>query len=852
MRRKTSIKQSSHMTGRLRLAVAILLCLLSFYCPNINGATLSGTPTAVYGSVNVATSRNRAPGQFVIVDAGQAAPLYVDAEKDYPTEQLVANAFAGDVEAVSGTRPRLLAKSEALHAKSLIIIGTIGHSSLIDSLIAQGRINPSAIQGKWESALTTVIDHPFPHVSSALVIAGSDRRGTAFAVFDLSRHIGVSPWNWWADVPAKHHAFLAVNPGVYLQKTPSVRYRGIFLNDEDWGLRPWAARKMDPQLHNIGPHTYAHIFELLLRLRANTLWPAMHRGTLPFNAVPQNAILADRWGIVMGSAHNEPLLRNNIMTWNSHRNGPWNFQTNSAAILKYWDEGLKIDGKFENIYTMGMRGAGDTGMQATGTLQDKAALVGKIITEQRKLLAERVSPDVANIPQVLWLYKEVLGLYRAGMKLPDDVTIGWADDNYGYIREMPDRQEQARSGGSALYYHVSYFGEPHDYLWLCSTPPALMREELSKAWDHGIQRMWILNVGDLKPAEMDIDYFLRMAWDEPATAQLSQKAFIAQWSKEQFPEKYAATVANIMNRYYQLNFARKPEFMGFNENNRPITRTAFNPMAWGDQNQQRLRSWQQLSTQAQALSRQVPESYHDSYFELVAYPVEAAAAQNEKFLWNDRSYLDAAQGNTNLVESDSKNVNTAYNRIQTLTSQYNLLAHGKWDGIMSSHPRNLHAFDLPVTAKQNDQPAVLPQTWRAPSPNAATITDAIEGFREKTEPSRLTPRTSPRSITAAPPRHGTRRRTSAGRAEQSSSAGPAQPRQQSGHRRTSRNRRRRCRTAHGWNIALQPPAKLTPDSPCISYQPSLSIRNTSSGTASSSMARRQLSIRAGRKNAAPE
>lgn len=679
--------------------------------------------------VSVAKGTGAASGQFVLCRRGQVTPIYV-AQDDFATVRLVTDAFAGDVEKVTGKVPKLVNLSDALRVDHLIIIGTIDHSPLLDRLRNDGQLDTSSIEGKWESAITTVVKHPFAHVSSALVIAGSDRRGTAYAVFDLSRRIGVSPWNWWADVPVRHHSFVVVDPGPHIQGPPSVKYRGIFLNDEDWGLRPWAARKMDPELHNIGPHTYARIFELLLRLHANTVWPAMHPGTLPFNAIPKNALLAEKWGIVMGSSHSEALLRNNVGEWHAKLDGPWNYQVNSESIIKYWKERLKTNGKFENIYTVGMRGVHDGPLEATGSPEDKARLVESVIAEQQNLLRTHVNLDLNQIPQVIWLYKEVLGLYRVGMKIPDDVTLGWSDDNYGYIRELPDPREQKRSGGSALYYHVSYFGDPHDYLWLCSTPPAQMREELAKAWDHGVRKMWILNVGDLKPAEMDIDYFLRMAWDEPAVARLSQHEFLLKWNKEQFPPAYAASVAKLMDKYFRLNLIRKPEFMGFNENRKPIQRTAFNPLAWGDQNRERLLDWRELRTQAAATGQQLPSEYRNAYFELTGYPIEAAAAQNAKFLWEDRKYLDAKQGRENLEHSDAKHVKEAYERIQKLTEEYNQLAGGKWDGIMSSDPRHLPVFALPTTSEVDPDPPSLPKTWGAYA-SGDKYPESGYGFREE-------------------------------------------------------------------------------------------------------------------------
>ncbi len=322
---------------------------------------------------------------------------------------MAAAAFAEDVQRVAGTRPQMLSSLPAHPPRQLVIAGVIGHSPEIDRLNASGQLHTELIAGKWESALITVVAHPLPGVERALVVAGSDRRGVAFALFTISRQVGVSPWVWWADVPVHKRGAVVIQAAQFVQREPSVKYRGIFLNDEDWGLRPWAAKKMDPELHNIGPHTYVRIFELLLRLHANTLWPAMHPGTLAFNAVPENARLADDWGIVMSSSHSEALLRNNVGEWDEKRDGPWNYQVNREAIDRYWEHRLKENGRYENFYTIGMRGVHDSGLEATGSTEVKARLVEDVMTSQRKLLRKYVNPDIEDVPQVLWLYKESLG-----------------------------------------------------------------------------------------------------------------------------------------------------------------------------------------------------------------------------------------------------------------------------------------------------------------------------------------------------------------------------------------------------------------------------------------------------------
>jgi len=684
-------------------------------------------------------------GSFPLAADGRMADIYL-APEDGPQLGAVVDAFASDIERVTGTRPRILHSLQRLSAKDLVLIGIAGRSPELRRLTASHTLDTAAIDGQWESALTTLVDRPLPGIGRALVIAGSDRRGAAFALFALSRQMGVSPWNWWADVPVAHHGSIFIQADNVIQPTPSVQYRGIFLNDEDWGLRPWAAARMDPTLHNIGPNTYNRIFELLLRLHANSLWPAMHPGTLAFNAVPENAKLADKWGIVMGSSHSEALLRNNVGEWNEAAppkgDGPWNYQLNKAAMDAYWDKRVTANGRYENFYTVGLRGVHDTGLEATGDDTVKAHLVEQAMAAQRAVLAKHVNADLARIPQVIWLYKESLELYRAGMKVPPDVTLGWTDDNYGYIRQLPTAEEQKRPGGSGVYYHVSYWGFPHDYLWLCTTPPALIREELTKAYDHNVRKYWVLNVGDLKPAEMDIDYFMQLAVDEPAVAQLSQHDFLQRWTAEQFPTANAAAMAGVMQRYYQLNFVRKPEFMGFNGYNDDIHRTGFNPNAWGvppdnqlGQNSTRLAEWSHLRNDEQAIAKTLPPRYASAFFELVAYPVEAAAAMNEKFLYTDQTYLDASLRQPAALQAAATKAHAAYNAIQSLTARYNALEDGKWAGIMSSAPRDRHVFEMPRTATLADANAPLPAAWSGGLPDDSNQRNGIyagppPGFRE--------------------------------------------------------------------------------------------------------------------------
>ena len=434
-----------------------------------------------------------------------------------------------------------------------MLIGTLGQSPLIDRLVTDGRLEARQIRGKWESFLITTVD-------GSLVIAGSDRRGTAYGVFELSQAIGVSPWYWWADVAPAHRDNLFLPAGTREFGPPSVQYRGIFLNDEDWGLQPWAAKTFEPEVGNLGPKTYAKICELLLRLKANTLWPAMHDVSTAFNELPENKLVADRYGIVMGSSHCEPLLRNNVGEWPKDNPAAYNFLTNPQGVTQYWAERLQTNGKYENFYTIGMRGIHDGPMQGPRGEAQIVDTLNRIFTVQRGLLAKYVDPDPTQVPQIFCAYKEVLSYYRGSLRVPPDVTVVFPDDNFGYMRYFPTSEEiAARPGGFGAYYHISYLGYPLSYVWLNTTPPALIWEEMSKAYDHGLQKFWMLNVGDLKPGEIGIDFFLQMAWDINRWNLKTLPDYLKSFAADQFGSAPANGIAAVLADYYRLGFQRKPE-----------------------------------------------------------------------------------------------------------------------------------------------------------------------------------------------------------------------------------------------------------------------------------------------------
>ena len=458
-------------------------------------------------------------GQIIVkkTGGGAAFPLvsshetviYYDA-RDYGVVEKTACLLAEDIKRV--TDKKVSVSSKKVSSEYAVVVGTVGHNAFVDRLVAKGLLDVSAIRGGWEQFVVKTIDAPVKGVKKVLVIAGCDRRGTAYGVFTLSEAIGVSPFYWWADVPTKRKSQLYVEHINYVSQAPSVQYRGIFINDEGWGITPWAGRTFDKELGDIGPKTYAKVCELILRMKGNMLAPAMHPSSGAFNKYPENKLVADSYGIIMSTSHCEPLLFNNVTEWDKKIMGEWNYMTNKEGINKMLDQRVSENAPYENIYTIAMRGIHDAGL--VGVPKDKEVnLVQEVIADQRGILKKHIDSPIDSIPQIFVPYKEVLDIYERGLRLPEDIMLVWPDDNFGYIKRLNNKEERSRRGGSGVYYHISYLGEPHDYLWLNTTPPALMFEEMRKAYDTGAKRYWLLNVGDIKPGELGMKTFLDMAWD---------------------------------------------------------------------------------------------------------------------------------------------------------------------------------------------------------------------------------------------------------------------------------------------------------------------------------------------------
>ncbi|WP_076069132.1 glycosyl hydrolase 115 family protein [Sphingomonas montana] len=645
------------------------------------------------------------PGGVVLADATGAAPILSD-PGDAAVVGHAIDDLADDIGTVSSQHPDRLAAPPA-RVKTLVIVGTLGSSRYIDALAVRGRIDVRRLRGAWESFLIVTVARPMPGVDRALVIVGSDRRGTAYGVYELSRAIGVSPWIWWADVALRRHAMLVVAPGTRRFGPPAVRYRGIFLNDEDWGLQPWAARTHDPEYGNIGPKTYRRIFQLLLRLKANTLWPAMHKVSAPFNADPANARAADDWGIVMSASHAEPMLRNNVGEWRDTADR-FNYARNPDGVTRYWRERVQANARFENLWPLGMRGIHDSALVGATTDGDKVTLLERIVADQRRMLG----PEPARVPQLFTPYKEVLDVYRNGLKVPDDVTLVWPDDNFGYIRHVPDMVEQARTGGNGVYYHLSYLGAPLSYLWLATTPPALVQEEMTRAWDRNARRVWIANVGDIKPAEISIQLFMDLAWNVPGRRRLSQRAQLDAWAEETFGAGQGRTIGGMLDTYYSLNFERRPEHLQWWLPGQKPRASGWS----GADIDARLARFAALVAATDRTAVGIPADLRDAWFELVGYPIHSAAAANRRAFANER-YAALIDNQPDAARAAAGMARAADGEIKALTDRYNTAtAAGKWRYMMAEEPADNQWRTMRISPAALPAPGIATDALMANAP----------------------------------------------------------------------------------------------------------------------------------------
>jgi hypothetical protein len=614
----------------------------------------------------VATSPTSA-GAFPLVTGTGAAPVWYDATDFSGVLRAVAD-LQDDIARVTTRRPG--ASGSQPSAPAIVIVGTLGKNAAIDSLIASKKLDASDLRGKWESFVITTVADPCPGVSRALVIAGSDKRGTIYGIYELSEQLGVSPWYWWADVPPKQRAEAWILPGRYASGEPAVRYRGIFLNDEAPCLTSWAKEKFG----GLNSKFYVKVFELLLRLRANYLWPAMWDNA--FNEDdPDNPRLADEYGIVMGTSHHEPMMRAHkewTMRREKYGNGQWNYATNAEALQRFFREGIARNKGYENLVTVGLRGDGDQGMASSGSIDSDIALLKRIFTDQRRILAEETGRAPATIPQLWALFTEVQKLYELGLRPPDDVTLLWTDDNTGNLRRLPTADERQRSGGAGIYYHIDMHGGPFAYQWINTNPLPKIAEQMTLAHEYGANRIWIVNVGDLKPLELPIEFFLRFAWNPRAWPKEKIPDYSRRWAEREFGPAHAAEIGDLAMRYAKLNGWRKPELLS------PDT---FSQLNYREAERVEA-AWSDVVDRAEKLFALLPSEQRDAFYQLVLHPAKASAVVAQMNIAAGRNNLYAQQGraSTNVLAA---RVRELFREDQAISDYYNhQLAGGKWNHLM--------------------------------------------------------------------------------------------------------------------------------------------------------------------------
>ncbi len=603
-------------------------------------------------------------GRFALASAGKSASLFVSPE-DFPGVSLAARSLRVDIGKVTRAEPSLVTQIPT-SSHDLVIIGTLGKNALIDRLVREKKLDVTGIAGKWEAFLTQVVDAPAPGIDRALVIAGSDKRGTIYGIYDLSSQIGVSPWYWWADVPVRQQSSLFVLPGRHTLGEPAVKYRGIFFNDEAPGMSGWAKEKFGGINHQM----YEKAFELILRLKGNYLWPAMWGNA--FNDDDKvDPALADEYGVVMGTSHHEPMDRAQ-QEWKRYGKGPWNYATNDSVLGDFWTQGIKNMGSHETIVTVGMRGDGDAPMVVGGDLDANIKLLERIVKDQRSIITKVTGKDPSATPQDWALYKEVQDYYDKGMRVPDDVTLLFSDDNWGNIRRLPQGKDTLRAGGFGIYYHFDYVGGPRNYKWLNTNPISRTWEQMHLAYEYGARQIWIVNVGDLKPMEFPISFFLDYAWNPNKWPADKLPEYTRQWAAQQFGPAHAAEIADLITTDLKFAARRKPELVD----------TATYSLTNFDEAERVVAAYDTLRSKAERLAKVLPPSDHDAYYQLVQHPIEALANLNHLYVDVAKNRLYAVQGraSTNDLADQARKL---FEHDAEITAYYNTqVAGGKWDHMM--------------------------------------------------------------------------------------------------------------------------------------------------------------------------
>jgi hypothetical protein len=636
-------------------------------------------------------------GDIVLVGEKVTASLYVSANDD-PGVKRAATNLQTDIELITQKKPTLTQETTALNNQA-VLIGTIGQSQIIDQLIHSKKIDVSGIKNKWDAYQISVVQNPLPNLKQALVIVGSNKRGTTYGIYDLSEQIGVSPWYWWADVAVKKQPTLFIDKKTFAQEIPKIKYRGIFLNDEAPALSNWVTKNYGGYNHVF----YEKVFELLLRLKANYLWPAMWNNA--FNADdPLNMQWANEYGIVMGTSHHEPMMRAH-KEWTSAK-GKWDYHTNKNNLHPFWEAGINRNKHVESLITIGMRGDGDEPMSES----ENISLLENIVKDQRDIISKTHGKPAAEVPQVWALYKEVQDYYDKGMRVPDDVTLLWCDDNWGNIRRLPTPEERKRVGGAGVYYHFDYVGGPRSYRWLNNISIAKIWEQMNLAYRYQANQVWIVNVGDLKPMEYPIEFFLRMAWNPEQWPKERIGEFSKLWATREFGAEYAEEIATLMTGYTRHNLRRKIELQDENTYSQ----------LHDDEANRVTADIKKLRDKAEKLYEKIPAEAKAAFFQLVLHPVKASAIITEMYDMVGKNHLYAQQGrNTANIYADK--ARALFNADADLQAEYDTtLSQGKWQ----------HFMDQPhigYTHWNNPPANTMPLLYVTQPHNLADMGVAIEG-----------------------------------------------------------------------------------------------------------------------------
>ncbi|MBN2166325.1 MAG: glycosyl hydrolase 115 family protein [Marinilabiliaceae bacterium] len=611
---------------------------------------------------NQYVSENYGKDYFTIRDSKSTTTLLINST-DFPGVIKAFNDLQEDILKVTGSKPELfLDKSPS--SKNVIIAGTFGKSELIDKLVSQKVIDPLELKGKWEKFIIKTVRNPLPGIESALIIAGSDRRGTIYGIYDLSEQIGVSPWYWWADVPVRKKEVIYIKPGTYTDGEPAVKYRGIFINDEAPAFRNWAFETFGGQNHNC----YETIFELLLRNKANYLWPAMWLPTIFYEDDPLNPKMADEYGIVMSTSHHEPMMRSHF-EWYKFGGGDWNYETNKNKLHEFWRGRIERMGNYESAVTVGMRGDGDEAMSE----ETAVGLLKEIIADQREIIADVTGKPAHETPQVWAVYKEVQDYYDKGMRVDDDIIVLFCDDNWGNLRILPKKEDLDHPGGYGIYYHFDYVGGPVSYRWLNITQIERVWEQMNLAYQHGVRDLWLVNVGDIKPMELPISFFMNYAWNPDAIQAKDLPGYYVNWSAQQFGDNHASEIAELLSLYTKYNARRTPEML------KPETYSIENYRE-ADRIVDEYNTLVQKSTK---IYTQLPETHKSAYYQLVHSPILMCANINEMYVaaGKNKYYAERGAASANYYADKVKEL---FAKDAELTRYFHEeLENGKWNHMMS-------------------------------------------------------------------------------------------------------------------------------------------------------------------------